>query len=262
VIVRLRPTLTSEVEGKHLFEEDKEECVSINSSNKEVILSKRNYEDRSFVYDHVVAPQIDQLTTYKYVGEPIVNEVLKGFNATIMAYGQTGSGKTYTIFGPKNTFELNYGRVLNSECGIVFRALNHLFSHIEEKQDQIQFQVTFSLIQIYMENIMDLLDETKTKDNLQIREDPAVGVFVAGVTQRSVTSLIEVVNLIKRGVKNRITQSTIMNKTSSRSHVLLQILVEQRWVEIVNEEENMKSTRMTSPLTSPQKSKQIKKKTC
>jgi kinesin family protein 5 len=29
-----------------------------------------------------------------------VDDVYKGFNATIFAYGQTGSGKTYTMFGP------------------------------------------------------------------------------------------------------------------------------------------------------------------
>jgi hypothetical protein len=259
VIVRLRPTLASEVEGKHLFEEDKEECVFISPSNKEVTLTKRNYEDRSFIYDQVIAPSIDQVTTYKYSGESIVNEVLKGYNATIMAYGQTGSGKTYTIFGPKNTLEFNYGRVLNSECGIVFRSLNHIFQHIEEKQDLIQFQVTCSLIQIYMENINDLLDETKAKESLQIREDPELGVFVGGVTQKSVSSVTEVLNLIKKGVKQRITQATTMNKTSSRSHVLIQILVEQRWIETVLEEESQNSPYSKNKTMSP-KTKAVKKK--
>jgi Kinesin-like protein len=48
------------------------------------------------------------------------------------------------------------------------------------------------------------------KENLQIRESPTDGVYVHGLTQVVVTSLFEVLNLIKQGVKNRITQSTTM----------------------------------------------------
>ena len=30
---------------------------------------------------------------------PIIDNVLKGFDATVFAYGQTGTGKTYTMEG-------------------------------------------------------------------------------------------------------------------------------------------------------------------
>ena len=40
------------------------------------------------------------------IAQPVVNDVLNGFNGVIMAYGQTGSGKTHTIFGSKG--DLNF----------------------------------------------------------------------------------------------------------------------------------------------------------
>lgn len=45
---------------------------------------------------------------FKQLAQPVVTDVLNGFNGVIMAYGQTGSGKTHTIFGSKPSGELNY----------------------------------------------------------------------------------------------------------------------------------------------------------
>ena len=37
---------------------------------------------------------------YAEVGRKLVDDLIKGFNATLFAYGQTGSGKTHTLLGP------------------------------------------------------------------------------------------------------------------------------------------------------------------
>jgi len=68
-------------------------------------------------------------------------------------------------------------------------------------------------MQIYMENIIDLLDENNSRykrerECLQIREDPKTGIYVDGLIQVSVSNLNEVIALIKDGVKNRLTYST------------------------------------------------------
>lgn len=38
---------------------------------------------------------------YKNEVQPIVEQVINGYNGTIFAYGQTSSGKTYTMVGNK-----------------------------------------------------------------------------------------------------------------------------------------------------------------
>lgn len=40
-----------------------------------------------------------QSDVYQSVVEPLITDVLSGFNCTVFAYGQTGSGKTYTMEG-------------------------------------------------------------------------------------------------------------------------------------------------------------------
>lgn len=48
---------------------------------------------------------------YKTVVEPIIPEVLAGYNCTVLAYGQSGSGKTYTMVGKdidSPTFKVGY----------------------------------------------------------------------------------------------------------------------------------------------------------
>ena len=128
-------------------------------------------------------------------------------------------------------------------------------------------------MQVYMEQISDLIVEDYedlkdtpngpmnfkkrdnysqlVKDGLQIREDPKTGIFVKGLKQivkkilkiQKVNTEEELLNLIKYGSKFRITNETSMNKKSSRSHAILQILVEQKWIETETED----------PSTSPMK---------
>jgi hypothetical protein len=70
-----------------------------------------------------------------------------------------------------------------------------------------------------------------------LREDPKTGIFVDGLTQVNVKSKDQLHQLIKLGAKRRSVNFTAMNKNSSRSHAVLQIFVEQRWVEVAAEEE-------------------------
>ena len=84
-----------------------------------------------------------------------------------------------------------------------------------------------SFLQIYMENIVDLLNFKQTsKGGLQIREDPRTGIFVNGLTTHSVQSEAQVMELIREAAKARSTSATSMNKTSSRSHAVLQVFLE------------------------------------
>ena len=73
---------------------------------------------------------------------------------------------------------------------------------------------------------MDLLDTTK--GNLNVKEDPKLGIFVENLTQVVVQEPQDIIQLIKEGAQNRAVSSTNMNKVSSRSHVILSITLEQR----------------------------------
>ena len=205
-----------------------------------------NNEDKEFQYDSVLDLNTDQLTSYDMLGEPVLTDILNGYNSTLMAYGQTGSGKTYTVFGSRNSIETigKSGPVLE-EIGVVPRVVENLFEYIQQNPKNAQFRITTSFLQIYMEQITDLLapmpfDNQRgsvssrggtASKSLTIKEDPKTGIFVHGLTLKKIKSKEELLNIIKRGARFRSTNSTTMNRNSSRSHAILQIFVEQRWTE-------------------------------
>ncbi len=85
--------------------------------------------------------------------------------------------------------------------------------------------VRASYIQIYNEVISDLL--RNDKKNLQIREDARKGVYIEGVSEWAVVRPQEILELMKIGAKSRATARTNMNESSSRSHAVFIITIEQ-----------------------------------
>ncbi|EGR31884.1 kinesin motor domain protein [Ichthyophthirius multifiliis] len=226
VFVRIRPFIDEDYEVSTDVE-DLQNCIQTD-------------KNRLFQFDHIFDPQCNQETVHNQVGEKLINEVFEGYNGALISYGQTGSGKTYSIFGTRKILECDKNsEIFCQQSGIVFRSLKSVFENINTKMNQRQFMVTLSFMEIYMENIYDLLDQNKKRDSLQIREDPNSGIFVNGLIQQTAKTYEEAFNLIREAVKGRITGKTIMNSTSSRSHDLLQIFIEQRWISF-NKNQNKK----------------------
>ena len=73
--------------------------------------------------------------------------------------------------------------------------------------------------------------QQQSGQNLQIREDPKTGIFVHGLTQIHVKTKEQLLQYVQKGIKRRNVNVTGMNKNSSRSHAVLNVFVEQRWVE-------------------------------
>lgn len=85
--------------------------------------------------------------------------------------------------------------------------------------------VRASYLQIYNEIISDLLKSDRS--NLQIREDRRKGVFVEGLSEWAVRSPYEIYSLMQKGTNSRVTASNKLNDSSSRSHAVFIIIVEQ-----------------------------------
>jgi kinesin family protein 18/19 len=62
---------------------------------------------------------------------------------------------------------------------------------------------------------------------LDIREDPQTGIHVTGLYSQSVQNAQEVLQLLRLGNENRTVEATKANETSSRSHAVLQIVIEK-----------------------------------
>ena len=143
--------------------------------------------------------------------------MLEGYNGTIFAYGQTGTGKTHTMTGKETDLE---------EKGIMPRSFEDVFRRIEGDSEQTQFLIRASYLEIYNEEIRDLLAKNP-RNRLDLHEKPDSGVYVRDLSYFAVKSVAEIQDVLKIGMKNRSTGATNMNLQSSRSHSLFQVTIER-----------------------------------
>ncbi|KAG0028064.1 Kinesin-like protein kif21b, partial [Podila clonocystis] len=172
--------------------------------------------DKSFTFDHVFDEESTQKKVYEECAKELVERFLEGFNVTILAYGQTGSGKTYTI---------------------VPRAAHAIFSSLNGQKEQdatLEFQVFVSFLELYNEELIDLLQSPPRtrKETIQVREDGFGGISWQGVKEHQVQSAQELLDWLQKGSLCRTTASTDMNQTSSRSHAIFSVILKQQRAEI------------------------------
>lgn len=103
-----------------------------------------------------------------------------------------------------------------------------LFQRIDDRRDDWDVDVTVTFLEIYNEEIRDLLVEPGShvpRGGLSIREDKTVK--VVGLTELKPQTAEEVKEIVLLGNSRRTQSPTHANETSSRSHAVLQVHVTQ-----------------------------------
>ena len=177
--------------------------------------SSREKNVYRFNFDRIFPPSSTQQDIYDFGVKGIIDSVLDGYNGTVLAYGQTSSGKTYTMQGEMEEEKTQ---------GIIPRMISHVFKHIYKNEDT-DFMIKVSMIEIYQEKIRDLFDVSRV--NLNIREDSIKGIYVDGASERYVGCPNDVLVLLEIGSANRAQAATNMNEHSSRSHSIFILTINQ-----------------------------------
>jgi len=172
-------------------------------------------DDAQFHYDKIFPGTATQEEVFTCVMNDSVDAVLTGFNATVLAYGQSGAGKTFTMFGDDD------GRL-----GIIPRALAEMSQRIAADTGGGVFVVKASMLEIYMEEMRDLLRPSSQK--LRLRESAFEGIWVEGLHHIYVPNAMAAVELLRQGMAARTVGCTNMNAHSSRSHCIFSLRVEQQ----------------------------------
>ncbi|XP_071809162.1 kinesin-like protein KIF18A [Asterias amurensis] len=229
VVVRIRPPNAVELENgsgsrpvvqmldeKLLVFDPKEESLPSYFHGRRV--AKRNFmrrknKDIKFAFDHVFGERVTQEFVYENTTKTIVDNVLAGYNASVFAYGATGAGKTFTMLGAP-------------DCpGVIFLTMVDLYRRIGEISNEKLCDVAVSYLEVYNENIRDLLAPSGL---LAVREDPEKGVVVSGLSLHKPRSADELLRMLEYGNRNRTQHPTDANAQSSRSHAVFQVFVRQK----------------------------------
>lgn len=219
VFVRVRPPNATEKSRSVVsLKSDKEICVRDN---------KQHSSSKSFTFSNVFGPKSSQIEVYRAVVQPLIDEVLAGYNCTVFAYGQTGTGKTFTMEG-EHSAESNVSWEHDPLAGIVPRTLSQLFDEL--RQLEVDFSVKVSFLELYNEELFDLLSSPEDTTKLRIFEDASKkgAVIVSGLEEVSVHSKADVYKILEQGSHKRQTAATLMNAQSSRSHTVFTVTVHMR----------------------------------
>ncbi|GMJ14017.1 hypothetical protein like AT1G18550 [Hibiscus trionum] len=215
VFVRLRPMSKKEKEvGSRCCVKivNKKDVYLTEFGNENDYLRLKRLKGRHFTFDASFPDSSAQCEVYTTTTAELVEAVLQGRNGSVFCYGATGAGKTYTMLGTIDN------------PGVMVLAIKDLFAKIRQRSFDGNHVVHLSYLEVYNETVRDLLSPGRP---LVLREDKQ-GIAAAGLTQYRAYSTDEVMALLQRGNQNRTTEPTRANETSSRSHAILQVVVEYR----------------------------------
>ncbi len=214
VMVRIRPQSHLEKEGNHpvVITAPNDEEVKVRQSKKGTTIA-----DKAYTFDNVFNSHSTQEEVFRVAIEPLVSEVLAGFNCTVFAYGQTGTGKTHTMEGTLSA-DAN-----EKEAGVIPRCVHTIFERLQKTYTEYSVKVSF--LELYNEELSDLLTEDDRP--LRIFEDTTgrSGMMVNGLEEMLVSSADQVFGLLKRSQQKRRVAETNLNKNSSRSHCVFTITI-------------------------------------
>eukprot|EP00117_Sycon_ciliatum_P028393 scpid8576/ scgid22827/ Kinesin-like protein KIF18A; Marrow stromal KIF18A len=222
VAVRIRPENSTEARGSHsivvrpLDEEglvfDPDENYNTQSSGPNCY--RRKARDVHFHFDRVFDEQSTQQDVFEGTAKTILDGIFSGFNCSVLAYGATGAGKTHTMLG-------------SEECpGLIFLIMMELYRRMDEVNEEKICNITISYLEVYNETIRDLLKPTSHA--LAVREDPQKGVVVSQLSTHKPSDAHDLLRMLSTGNNNRTQHPTDANATSSRSHAVFQVVMQQK----------------------------------
>ncbi|KAK4154728.1 kinesin-related protein 11 [Chaetomidium leptoderma] len=190
---------------------------------KKSLIAYQGKEGGDYHYDNVFATHDDNSRVYDHSAKRLVRRVMEGYHGTVFAYGMTGTGKTFSMQGTA------------SSPGVIPLAITDIFSYIRETPSR-EFLLRVSYLEIYNERIHDLLSmatgnapgANQQQEEIKLREDSKRGVYASPLKEEIVQSPTQLLRVIARGDQARRTASTQFNSRSSRSHAVVQIVVESR----------------------------------
>lgn len=148
---------------------------------------------QSYTFDQVHSPATSQHALFQATAEPLISRFLQGFNCTVLAYGQTSSGKTYSMTGIDLDADPSDP---HNGMGIIPRSVSSIFRRAKQiKEDRgggWSYSIRGSFIEIYNEDLIDLLGEESVKREVQIREDKDGHIIWGGLREVAVRNAGEV----------------------------------------------------------------------
>lgn len=163
----------------------------------------------SFQFSRIFPPATAQRELFVSTTKPVIKAAFEGKSGLVFAYGVTNSGKTYTISGTEE------------KPGMLPRALKYVIKELTRRKENEAnpiAQITASYLEIYNENVYDLLAAPTHKRRALRLQDCDGKIQVKGMLEKSIRSITDGEEILATGMKNKQVAETSCNMDSSRSH--------------------------------------------
>ncbi|CAB3373100.1 Hypothetical predicted protein [Cloeon dipterum] len=218
VVVRVRPLLGNEARAWNTIRVLSEQTLMFGPKVENAAADAwghgfagdgaRGNKDLIFSFDRVFGPDCNNRDVYGASIQETISKLIDGFNCSIFAYGPTGSGKTHTMLGNPD------------EKGLIYLLLSDMYTRIQNEKSIISFVINISYLEVYNENVRDLL--SPNSNCLKLQEDGSE-IFVQGLRWFCPSSLEQVMLMLQNGNSQRTQHPTDANAESSRSHAVFQV---------------------------------------
>ncbi|KAK4225196.1 kinesin-like protein Klp59C [Podospora fimiseda] len=155
----------------------------------------------NFTVDHVFGPESQTAQIYDSLVQPLVPWAWGGGFGTLFAYGQTGSGKTFTVSGLER----------------------HVAETLMDGNLDGERKIYICIVELAGQTAYDLLNSRK---QISVLEDSFGTTQLAGAIEHHITTKSAMLSYIDAAAALRATSPTLKNDTSSRSHAICRIRIE------------------------------------
>ncbi|KAI8969759.1 kinesin-domain-containing protein [Trametes punicea] len=206
IAARLRPPIPGE-------QHDNAIRVLRSESGSSIVVD--NPRDPSQTFNYPFSSCYDESSTQDEIFQrdvrPLIDLAFSGMTVTIFAYGVTSSGKTHTMQGTKQ------------QPGIIPRAVEEIFGRQTSGSSRASLAVSY--MEIYKDEVYDLLVDREMAVKLPVRENENGQVFVANLSVLPLETIGDFDRAFWRANKQRSVGSTNLNAVSSRSHAILTLYI-------------------------------------
>ncbi|KAK4166877.1 kinesin-like protein Klp59C [Cladorrhinum sp. PSN259] len=155
----------------------------------------------NFTVDHVFGSDSTTAQIYDSLVQPLIPWAWGGGVATLFAYGQTGSGKTFTVSGLER----------------------HVADTLLDGSLEGERSIYICIIELAGQTAYDLLNGRR---QISVLEDSFGTTQLAGALEHQISSKPALLEYIDAAAALRATSPTLKNDTSSRSHAICRIRIE------------------------------------
>ena len=196
---------------------DKPKIIEISNMDNKVVAYQPGKGIKQFIHGKCFDQTSRQSDIYSEIISESILMALNGSDSTVMCYGQTGSGKTYTMFGSHS----------DSNHGVAGELLVNLVQSVHEYKSQCKettITLTANYLQVYGKEALCLLSGSP----ISIYHNPENGGLVLkGASESNLENTKDCKRLLNDGESRKVKASTKMNSSSSRSHSVIIISIEQ-----------------------------------